>query len=106
MKKFLCGCLLSSALLFGISGCGSSAGNGDAQAKDSTTATADSSSSAVTKDWKIGVQLWTFHVAGPFVKALDKADSAGIKYIEAFPGQPLGGEMKDTFGINMSADSR
>jgi sugar phosphate isomerase/epimerase len=50
--------------------------------------------------------MWTFHVAGPFVKALDKVDSAGLKYIEAFPGQPLGGDMKDTFGIRMSAASR
>jgi sugar phosphate isomerase/epimerase len=57
------------------------------------------------KDWKIGVQLWTFHFV-PFVNALDKADSAGIKYLEAFPGQPLGGGMNETFGIRMSEDSK
>ena len=56
-------------------------------------------------NWKIGVQLWTFHFV-PFVDALDKADSAGVKYLEAFPGQPLGGGMKDTFGIRMSEDSK
>jgi sugar phosphate isomerase/epimerase len=56
-------------------------------------------------DWKIGVQLWTFHFV-PFVKALDKADSAGVKYLEAFPGQPLGGDMTDTFGIRMSDASK
>jgi sugar phosphate isomerase/epimerase len=62
-------------------------------------------SSIAPKDWKIGVQLWTFHFV-PFVNALDKADSAGIKYLEAFPGQPLGGGMKDTFGIRMSEESK
>jgi sugar phosphate isomerase/epimerase len=41
-----------------------------------------------------------------FAEALDKVDSAGVKYIEAFWGQPLGEGMKDSFGIRMSADSR
>ena len=106
MNKLFCGCLLSLATLFGLSGCGSSAGNADAATKDSTAATGDSSAVSITKGWKIGVQLWTFHVAGPFVKALDKVDSAGLKYVEAFPGQPLGGDMKDSFGIRMSAASK
>jgi sugar phosphate isomerase/epimerase len=39
-------------------------------------------------------------------QALDKADSAGIKSIEAFWGQPLGAGMKDSFGIRMSEESR
>ena len=59
----------------------------------------------VLKDWKLGVQLWTFH-RFPFVTAIEKSDSAGIRYIEAFPGQLVGGDMKDTFGITMSPDSR
>src|ERR1051326_5953835 len=33
------------------------------------------------KDWKFGIALWTFHT-GSFSDALDKADSAGLKYIE------------------------
>src|ERR1700730_10347272 len=41
------------------------------------------------KDWKIGVQLWTFHFVS-FARAVEKADSAGVKYLEAFPRQPLG----------------
>src|ERR1700693_2693541 len=59
----------------------------------------------VTKSWKLGVQMWTFHYFD-FTTALNKVDSAGIKFIEAIPGQPLGGGMKDSFGISMSADSR
>lgn len=60
---------------------------------------------AVTNNWKIGVQMYTFRMF-TFTEALDKVDSAGAKYIEGFWSQPLGGNMKDSFGIHMSADSR
>lgn len=60
---------------------------------------------ATPKNWIIGVQLWTFHFV-PFVNALDKADSAGVKYLEAFPGQQLGGGMTGTFGIGMSEENK
>jgi hypothetical protein len=36
-----------------------------------------------------------------FAQALDKVDSCGIKYIEAFWGQPLGAGLKDSFGIRI-----
>jgi sugar phosphate isomerase/epimerase len=41
-----------------------------------------------------------------FAEALDKVDSCGIKYIEAFWGQPLGAGLKDSFGIRMSDASK
>jgi sugar phosphate isomerase/epimerase len=106
MKKFFYAGLLFLTTSFTLLSCGGATDNTDAAKKDSTATNGDSSTANLTKDWKIGVQMWTFHVAGPFVKALDKVDSAGLKYIEAFPGQPLGGDMKDTFGIRMSAASR
>lgn len=59
----------------------------------------------VTANWKLGVQMWTFRMF-TFAEALDKVDSCGIKYIEAFWGQPLGDGMKDSFGIRMSDASR
>jgi sugar phosphate isomerase/epimerase len=96
-------CLLCLAAVTSFIACNDQPKQADDSKKDSTSAAADSSS--VTKNWKIGVQLWTFHYF-PFVTAIAKADSAGVKYVEAFPGQPLGGDMKDTFGIRMSADSR
>src|SRR5215831_19157312 len=34
-----------------------------------------------SKDWKFGIALWTFHT-GSFSDALNKVDSAGLKYIE------------------------
>jgi len=100
MKKLV----FAFSALFALAACGGSQQNDNT--KDSTTTTKDTTTAAsVTKDWKIGVQLWTFHYV-PFVQALEKADSAGIKNLEAFPGQFLGGGMKDTFGIHMSADSK
>ena len=68
-------------------------------------ADAGKDSADVTKNWKIGVQMWTF-MRFDFVTALAKVDSAGAKYIEAFPGQKLGGNLKGSFGVQMSADDR
>jgi len=57
------------------------------------------------KDWSISIQLWTFRVWS-FHDAVAKADSCGIKGIQAFPGQTLGGGWKGGFGPDMSADDR
>jgi len=58
----------------------------------------------VTEEWKIGTQLWTFHFFD-FATGIAKADSAGVKFIEAYPGQKLGiPDVADTaFDIGMSA---
>ncbi len=70
------------------------------------TETAGTPEKSVTANWKLGVQLWTFHHFD-FVTAIAKADSAGIKFIEAFPGQRLGGDFKDSaFDITLSAEGR
>ncbi len=101
MKKialFLSAC----SLIFLIS-CNSSGTNGSSSETDSTKIVPDTSN--VTADWKLGVQMWTFRMF-PFADALDKVDSAGIHYIEAFWGQPLGAGMKDSFGIRMSDESK
>lgn len=55
--------------------------------------------------WKLGVQMWTFNHF-TFAEALDKVDSAGIKSIEAYPGQKLGAGMPGEFGIGMNAGTR
>ena len=69
------------------------------------TAPAVADSTNVTANWKLGVQLWTFRMFSQEF-ALAKADSAGIKYVEAFLGQPVDNTSKDTFGINLSAAGR
>ena len=74
---------------------------------DSTNTSMDTtvSSSGSTDGFKLGVQMWTFRMF-TFTEALDKVDSAGIKNIEAFWGQKLGGDMPGEFGAGMSADTR
>src|ERR1700748_3708290 len=69
------------------------------------SAAAPASSSASTKNWKLGVQLWTF-MKFDFVTAINKVDSCGIKYIEAFSHQKLGGGMTGVFGPDMTADQK
>ncbi len=57
------------------------------------------------KDWTISLQMWTFRVF-TFHDAVVKADSCGIKYLQAFPGQKLGGNWEGVFGPEMSANER
>ncbi|HEY6901727.1 MAG TPA: sugar phosphate isomerase/epimerase family protein [Puia sp.] len=107
MKNFIFSTL--SFAIFALTSCGGP--SNDVAKTDSTTKPVDSTTNGAAAvnpatDWKLGVQLWTFHVAGPFVTAIAKTDSAGLKYVEAYPGQPLGGGMKDSFGIRMTADSK
>lgn len=105
MKKLLSTglCALLSAVLF--TQCTDSSSESAAPTDSSAVAASTSTATAAADDWRIGVQFWTFREF-PFVKAVEKADSAGVKFIEAFPGQALGGDFKDTFNINMSAESK
>lgn len=89
---------LSSLVLILLTQC-----NNGKPADETLSSAADSAD--ITVNWKLGVQMWTFNHF-TFTEALNKVDSAGIKNIEAYWGQPLGGGMKDTFGINMSAESK
>jgi sugar phosphate isomerase/epimerase len=54
-----------------------------------------SSSADPSKDWKLGVALWTFHTVN-FPQSLDKVDSAGLKYIEPNTFHAAGPELKDS----------
>ncbi len=101
MKRFV---IAMASFLFIILLTNCSGGKPADNATDSTTAV-KSDSVDVTANWKLGVQMWTFHMFS-FTDALNKVDSAGIKNIEAFWGQALGGGMKDTFGIKMSVESK
>jgi sugar phosphate isomerase/epimerase len=59
----------------------------------------------ISKDWKLGVQLWTFRLF-TITEALQKVDSCGVKYVEAFWGQALDKDSKDAFGTGMSQAGR
>jgi sugar phosphate isomerase/epimerase len=94
---------LGLVCLIALSRCNSSSSDSNSNA-DSTAASV-SDTSNVTANWKLGVQMWTFRMF-TFAEALDKVDSCGIKYIEAFWGQPLGAGLKDSFGVRMSDASK
>lgn len=57
------------------------------------------------KDWKLGVQLWTFNTSS-FYTAIKKADSCKLKYVEAFPGQLLQDGSNSEFGPTLTAKER
>lgn len=101
MKHLAIG-FLAFAFLASAAGCG----NGPtATVAEDSTASAPADGFDIAANWKIGIQMWTFNHFS-FTEALNKADSAGVKNIEAYWGQPLGGDMKGEFGIAMNEDTR
>ncbi|MBD2753485.1 sugar phosphate isomerase/epimerase family protein [Spirosoma validum] len=55
--------------------------------------------------WKLGAQAYSFRLF-PFAEALRKIDSCGLKYVEAFPGQPIGGGGEAKMDFTMDAATR
>jgi sugar phosphate isomerase/epimerase len=99
----LIACLLTASM-FTFAACNSSSSstsNNDSASVDTSAAV----SSGSTAGFKLGVQMWTFRMF-TFTEALDKVDSVGIKNIEAFWGQKLGGSFPGEFGLRMSPVTR
>jgi sugar phosphate isomerase/epimerase len=69
---------------------------------ETNTTTGDASVEDVTKSWKFGVALWTFHTFN-FPESLIKVDSAGLKYIEPNTFHKAGPELKDSVIMQLSA---
>lgn len=96
-----------AALVF--TSCNNSSDSSSANADTSSTSTVkkDTVDTSVTDQWKIGVQLWTFN-RFTVADALKKVDSAGAKFIEAFPGQKMGGDFSKNavMGPDLSAADR
>lgn len=69
-----------------------------AQSTNSTNAPVDPA-----KDWKLGIALWTFHTVS-FSDALDKVDSAGVKYIEPNNFTKTLPELKDSSLMQLSPE--
>ncbi len=61
--------------------------------------------SQTTKGFKIGVQMWTFHIS-PFFDAVKRIDSAGLHYVEIYPGQKMGNGLTHTMGLNLTKEER
>jgi len=58
--------------------------------------------SAASADWKLALQAWTFN-KDTFCDTVDKAKTLGLKYIEAFPGQVVGGDMEGKLTPDLDA---
>lgn len=55
--------------------------------------------------WKLGAQAYSFRLF-PFAEALRKIDSCGLSYVEAFPGQTIGGGVDGKMDFTMSTETR
>lgn len=55
--------------------------------------------------WQLGAQAWSFNKF-TFAEALDKIDSCGLKYVEAFPGQKIGGGIEGNMDFTMDKATR
>ncbi|WP_020599306.1 sugar phosphate isomerase/epimerase family protein [Spirosoma panaciterrae] len=55
--------------------------------------------------WKLGSQAYSFRLFS-FAEALRKIDSCGLKYVEAFPGQTIGGGVDGKMDFTMDASTR
>jgi sugar phosphate isomerase/epimerase len=55
--------------------------------------------------WKLGAQSYTFRLY-TLAEALQKIDSCGMKYVEAFPGQTIGGGIEGKMDFKMDAAKR
>jgi sugar phosphate isomerase/epimerase len=55
----------------------------------------------ISKDWKLGVALWTFHTFN-FQDALEKVDSSGLKYIEPNTFHNTGPILNDSAILQLS----
>ena len=100
--------LMLLLVIYFISGCNgsqSSSTSDSTAVKTDTSAVKSDSSTGSTAGFKLGVQMWTF-MKFSFADALDKVDSSGIKNIEAFIGQKLGGGMQGSYGFDMSKETR
>lgn len=56
-------------------------------------------------DWRLSIQTWTFHKYS-FLESVDKADSLGIRYLEVYPGQQIGGTIPGVFSYQLKKEER
>ena len=69
------------------------------------TNTVGFSQKGVTKNWQLSIQTWTFHKYS-FLETIEKADSLGVKFLEVYPGQKVGGAIPGLFSYTLDSDAR
>lgn len=93
--KIKSGLMMSLVLLLAIAGC-----------KTRTTGTVKSNVNPEQKlGWELGSQAYTFRLF-TFFEAVKKIDSCNLRYVEAFPGQLIGGGIEGKMDPNMSEATR
>ena len=55
--------------------------------------------------WELGAQSYTLN-RFTFLQALDKIDSCGLKFVEGFPGQTIGGDIEGKMDFKMEPAKR
>ncbi|MEQ7800204.1 sugar phosphate isomerase/epimerase [Pedobacter sp. ASV1-7] len=89
------GLLMGLVMLLAITAC-----------KTRTTSTAKSNVNPEQKlGWELGSQAYTFRLF-TFFEAVKKIDSCNLRYVEAFPGQVIGGGIEGKMDPNMSEATR
>lgn len=53
--------------------------------------------------WKLGAQAYTFNRFN-FFEAIDKIKLCGLQYVEAYPGQEIGGGLEGKMDYKMPAE--
>lgn len=89
---------MAMALLMAVAGttaCKTGSGQGEKSSSEGTL-------TPEQLGWKLAVQCWTFKEY-TFAEALEKIKELGVKYVEAFPGQKIGGGYEGT--THFTADS-
>ncbi len=61
--------------------------------------------SAFSSEWKLGVQTWSFRKF-TFCETLDQLSAMGVKYVETYPGQKIGGGVEGNTHFTMDAATR
>ena len=74
--------------------------------KTRTASTAKASGDPEAKlGWELGAQAYTFRLF-TFAQAIKKIDSCDLRYVEAFPGQEIGGGIEGKMGPDMDDAKR
>src|SRR5690606_31804696 len=97
--------LCSLALVAGIalSSCSSGTTSSSTQVEDTVQDTIGYPEEHL--NWKLGAQAYTFRLF-TFAEALDKIDSAELRFVEAFPGQIVGAGNEEKLTYTLSEEGR
>ncbi len=100
MKNYLV-LFTAIAVSYTLSGCKDNTGSNHPHVAESSLSTDPES----RLGWKLGAQAYTFN-RFTFFEALDKIDSCGLKFVEAYPEQEIGGGIPGKMDYHMDVTVR